>query len=53
MEDITWKTSARWDDFSKMNLKYVEWDGVDWIHLAEDRGPVSGSCERHNELRIP
>jgi hypothetical protein len=24
-------------------------DGVDWIDLAQDRGPVEGSCERGNE----
>jgi hypothetical protein len=26
---------------------------VDWIHLAQDRGPVVGSCEHGNELSGP
>jgi hypothetical protein len=25
---------------------------VDWIHLAQDRGPVAGSCEHGNEPSV-
>jgi hypothetical protein len=32
-----------------MDLTETEWDGVDWIHLAQDTGPVTGSCEHGNE----
>jgi hypothetical protein len=27
----------RWECNIKMNLRYVKWDGVDRIHLAQDR----------------
>jgi hypothetical protein len=36
-------------DNIKINLREIEWDGVDWINLAQDRGPVEGSCEHGNE----
>jgi hypothetical protein len=28
----------RWVDNIKMNLREIEWDGINWIDLAEDRG---------------
>lgn len=27
-----------------MDLREIGWDGVDWIDLVQDRGPVEGSC---------
>jgi hypothetical protein len=27
----------RWDDGIKMDLKEISWEGVKWIHLAQDR----------------
>jgi hypothetical protein len=27
----------RWEDNIKMDLKEVGWEGVDWIHMAQDR----------------
>jgi hypothetical protein len=27
----------RWEDIIKMNLREVMLEGVDWIHLAQDR----------------
>jgi hypothetical protein len=39
----------RWEDNIKMNLKKIVFGGVDWIHLAEDRGPVVGSCGNGDE----
>jgi hypothetical protein len=28
----------RWEDYIRMDLREVGWEGVDWIHLAQDRG---------------
>jgi len=28
----------RWEDDSRMNLRETGCEGVDWIHLARDRG---------------
>jgi hypothetical protein len=27
----------RWKDNIEMNLKEIWWEGMDWIHLAQDR----------------
>jgi len=27
----------RWEGNIRMDLREVEWEGVDWIHLAQDR----------------
>jgi hypothetical protein len=37
-------------DYIKMDLREVGWDDVDWIDLAQDKGPVEGSCEHGNKL---
>jgi hypothetical protein len=37
----------RWEDI-KMNLRKIEWEGVDWMHMAQDR-PVEGSCDHSNK----
>jgi hypothetical protein len=36
---------CRWVDNIKIDLREIGWDGVDWIDMARDRGPVEGSCE--------
>jgi hypothetical protein len=28
---------CRWEHNIKINLKEIQWDGVDWIHLAQVR----------------
>jgi hypothetical protein len=27
----------RWEDNIRMNLREIGWDGVDWMHLSQDR----------------
>jgi hypothetical protein len=27
----------RWKDIIRVNLREIEWEVVDWIHLAQDR----------------
>jgi hypothetical protein len=27
----------RWEDNIRMDLREMGWEGVDWIHLAQDR----------------
>jgi hypothetical protein len=31
------KTKSRWEDNIKMGFKKTGWEGVDWMHLAQDR----------------
>jgi len=39
----------RWEINIRMDLREIGRDSVDWMHLAEDGGPVVGSCEHCNE----
>jgi hypothetical protein len=40
---------CRWVDNVKMDLREIEWGGMGWIDLAQDRDQWRGSCERGNE----
>jgi hypothetical protein len=31
------RSRRRWLDNIKMDLREIEWDGMDWIYLAQDR----------------
>jgi hypothetical protein len=26
----------KWEDNIRMHLREIEWEGVDWVHLAQD-----------------
>jgi hypothetical protein len=39
----------RQEDNIKMDLREMGYEGVDWIHLAQDRDQWWGSCEHDNE----
>jgi hypothetical protein len=32
-----------------MDLREIGWDGVDWVDLVQDKGPLEGSCEHGDE----
>jgi hypothetical protein len=34
----------------KMNHREIGWGDVDWIHLAQDMGPVAGYCKHGNKI---
>jgi hypothetical protein len=38
----------RWVDNSKIDLREIRWDGMNWIDLAQDR-TMEGSCEHGDE----
>jgi hypothetical protein len=31
------RSRHRWEDNIRMDLREIRWEGVDWIHLAQDR----------------
>jgi hypothetical protein len=31
------RTRRRWEDNIKMDYREIEWEGVGWMHLAQDR----------------
>jgi hypothetical protein len=48
IQNFGWKTegkrplrrpNCRWEDI-RMDLNETEWEGVDWMHLAQDRDQV-------------
>jgi len=39
----------KWEEGIKINGKETELEGMDWIHLAEDRGQCEGCCEYDDE----
>jgi hypothetical protein len=41
----------KWLDNIKMCLREMEWCGMEWIDVAQDR--EHGSCDHGNELRVP
>jgi hypothetical protein len=44
------RSRRRWEDNIKMDLRETGIDGVNWIRLAQDGGPMAGFCEHGNEL---
>jgi hypothetical protein len=43
----------RWEDNKKMDLREVEWGGVDWIDLAPDRDRWRALVYTVMNLRVP
>jgi hypothetical protein len=44
---------SRWVDNIKMDLRETEWDGVDWIDMAQDRGQWRALVNTEMNLRVP
>jgi hypothetical protein len=43
----------RWVDNIKMDLREIEWDGMGWIDLAQDRGQWRALVKAVRNLRVP
>jgi hypothetical protein len=43
----------RWVDNIKIDLREIEWDGVDWIDLAQDRDQLRALVNTMMNLRVP
>jgi hypothetical protein len=43
----------RWVDNIKIDLREIGWDGVDWIHLAQDRDEWRALVNTVMNLRVP
>jgi hypothetical protein len=42
----------RWVDNIKMDLREIEWDGINWIKLAEDRNQWRALVNTVMNLRV-
>jgi hypothetical protein len=52
-EETTQKTRHKWEDNIRMDLRERGWEGVDWIHLAQDRDQWSAVVNTVMNLRAP
>jgi hypothetical protein len=43
----------RWVDNVKMDLREIEWNGVDWIDMAQDRDQWRALVNTVLNLRVP
>jgi hypothetical protein len=43
----------RWEDNIKMDLREIEWGGMYWIHLAQDRDQWLAPVNMERDLQIP
>jgi hypothetical protein len=44
---------SRWEDNIKMDLKEIGWEGMDWMHLAQDRYQWWVFVNMIMNLRVP
>jgi hypothetical protein len=43
----------RWEDNTRMNLREIGWDGMDWIDLAQDTDQWRALVNTVMSLRVP
>jgi hypothetical protein len=44
---------CRWVDNIKIDLREIEWDGVDWIDMAQDRDQWRALLKTVLNFRVP
>jgi hypothetical protein len=44
---------GRWMDIIKIDLRETQWDGMDWIDLAQDRNQWRALVNTVMNLRVP
>jgi hypothetical protein len=47
------RPSCTWTDSIRMAFREIGWEGVDWIHLAEDRDQWRALVNTVMNLRVP
>jgi hypothetical protein len=47
------RTRRRWVDNTKMNLRDIEWGGMGWIELVQDRDQWRALVNTVINLRVP
>jgi hypothetical protein len=53
MEETTRKLRRRWEENIRMDLREIGWEGVDWMHLAQDGNRWQALANTGMSLRIP
>jgi len=52
-EESNWEVEIRWDDNIKVDLKGIECEGVDRVHVAQDRFQLRALFTTVMKLRVP
>jgi hypothetical protein len=47
------RPECRWYDNIKMDLREIDWNGMDWIHLTQDRDRWMALVNTVMNLRVP
>jgi hypothetical protein len=47
------RPTHRWEDNIKMDLREIGWEGVDWMHLDQDRDQWRAVVNAVMNLRVP
>jgi len=42
----------KWEDKIRMDLREIEWEGVDWMHLAQDMNQWRAVVYMATNLRV-
>jgi hypothetical protein len=41
---------CRWEDHIRMNLREIGWEGVEWMHLVQDRDQWQALVNRFHKI---
>jgi hypothetical protein len=47
------RSRHRWENNIRMDLREIRWEGVDWIHLAQDRDQWRAVVNTVMNLQVP
>jgi hypothetical protein len=46
------RLKTRWEDNNRIDIRGTGWDGMHWIHVAEDRNPWTAHVNTIPNLRV-
>jgi hypothetical protein len=46
------RSRFRWEDNVRMDLREIWWDGVNWVHLVQDRDQLRGLMKMVMNFRV-
>jgi hypothetical protein len=47
------KSGCRWEDNTKMDIREIEWGGMVWIHLPQDKNQRRALVNMAMDLQVP